>query len=166
MRGNQIYSQCCTVCHQTLARLRLRKLDETGWAPVDFGGSYSVSNSSNPEFGPEISCLLERTRVHPPAAGFRGPRRRGIRAPRGYDPTPAALCREVQAYNPGRRHSLAHLYAVRSPQYGSWAGPGAGSAGHEPAVTFPCSLGRRAVRRPAVGRAGWAEAHAGPYKPT
>ena len=105
MRGNQIYSQCCTVCHQTLARLRLRKLDETGWAPVDFGGSYSVSNSSNPEFGPEISFLLERTRVHPPAAGLGGPAGEASARLVGLTPHRLPYGGRVQAYNPGRRHS-------------------------------------------------------------
>ena len=52
---------------------------------------------------------------------------------------------------------------------GRWAGRDAGWAVHVPAVTWltsPRRPGRRAVRRPACGRTGWAEARAGPYTPT
>ena len=55
-----------------------------------------------------------------------------------------------------RRHSLAHLYAKRSPQHGSWAGRDAGWAGHVPRGHVPPLAGpaRRTAAGPRQGRLG------------
>ena len=88
-----------------------------------------------------------------------GSRKRDPNAPGGSDPTPPAggPNRVALGYALGRRHSLAHLYAKRSPQSGSWAKWDLGWAGHVPGhVPRLAGPGRRAVQQPARGRTGWA----------
>ena len=76
------------------------------------------------------------------------------RAPRGCDPTPPAggkVPGRARVYARGRRHSREHLYAERSPQYGSregwdaaWAGYG--PCGHVPPTgRAPAPIGDRPV---------------------
>ena len=71
-----------------------------------------------------------------------------------YDPTTPAgssKLRRTRSYARRRRHSLAHLYAVRSSQYGSWD---AVWAGHVPSGHVPRRPGRLAVWRPIGDRLG------------
>ena len=67
----------------------------------------------------------------------------------------------ARVYAHGRRHSLAHLYAARIPQYGSSAGR-AGWLVTSPRLRNPA--GRAGA--PCGERIGWIEAWAGPYRPT
>ena len=74
---------------------------------------------------------------------------------------PAAPCRGERGY------FLAHLYAERSQQDCSWAERGAGWAGyvHRDQISSR-KPGRQAVRQLAGCWTGWADAWAGPYRPT
>ena len=89
--------------------------------------------------GSALPPLRRRTgRVN--AVGLAG----GAPAP-GYDPTTPAgssKLRRTRSYARRRRHSLAHLYAVRSSQYGSWDGVW---VGHVPSGHVPRRPGRLAV---------------------
>ena len=102
----------------------------------------------------EDSSARRRRSLRSPASELeldvQGSRKRDPDAPSGSDPAPPAggPYREAPGYARRRRHSLAHLYAERSQQSGSWAKRDAGWAGHVPRSRPPA--GR------AGPRAGWA----------